>query len=1257
MKKHVALFILLLFFFHSPASVLEDRSNTPFNYIDTRYQYNNDFIPDNLPFQVISQDFNIPLNSDNVLFVYPSTAKQYVLSWNKQLGELLDVNIPFVDVETVSDEQLKSNHLVLLGNINDNRLILKLYEQRRAFIDTYFPGENGYIIQPGTSIWNRNFHVLLIGANRAESLNIAFSKFLEELQSNKNSIGAMRLLHTDLSIPSPPGNVEKLLQTTLEQAQFKSAPYGPIADWGLYFHITGNVQWAENFKKACYMLYERARLTGRWISEPWTNVYFNLWKLMLVWDTIDNDPFFSEQDRKIINAVLWGYTNFTNWLPNLDANQAIKGEMQQNHTTFLGLSLYFSYRYYTEKYQLKGLETMIEKVRRCFEEGQENSFVPNDDAGAYLKYAPLHTLIYTLSQSDKSYMENGHLANAADLIGVTFDNFRNQVSFGDVPTYIHDYRPSTDIVFFSMAANFYQNQEYQWMYNWLGGSSQFLIDRIYSGMYPKEMDAVYAKGFTGIKPVVLDSTALVWFGRRIGNLYQNTIYRDDSYFHKMSFRKSFDLNDEYLLLDGVSGLAHGHNDGNTLLRLTWKERIWLFDLDYFKLNTKFHNGVTIVCDGEQLEPPLLTKLDFISDKDHSGISKSTLQNYNGTDWERYILWNKGSWFFVFDKIKALQSGDYRLEGRWRTRGDATLESNTLKVVQGGKSFFIKSADKAYRRLEFEPDRVRSDWKNYPWGNGGLEVLIALEETRLNAGEEYAFANLLTASDRLEDPGHELLKLDNNLYEVLYKNNPVFIGFDLSHLNETGIFADADMFYLDSKELHILNATFFYFENTLFYNTQEYNNLTINLHNGDIRDAGNNSLGKLNQKELEKIKKPFFYEKKYFARKVEPQKSVSASIDFGINCIRKLETETIISGMGANDNHFALGDENGKLSYFVNGELHKEWQTPAKAKITTIALSDLDGDGSQEVIAGDAHANLYCYGRDGELRWSHLLTSCNGTDFSAKDIVVGPIEAEGKPTIIVGTGGWKVYAIRPDGDIRWECLTAYHEITKVGIVQPTDGLFYVLAGTEYQTPLNVIDPKQGKLIYFTWEEMGSEFISETDYFGFHLTDMLSFDANGDGKKDLLFGTLSNDVYALNVSDGHRIWKINAGDEITRLMNFTDPQSGEQRLLVANGYGSLILCDRAGKRLSRIELGHKITDLLVLPESKGRADIIVATAGGIKIVDHLLALRGTISSGNNLYQKLFLLTNSNTDSYRFAAAGKQSVDYFEYHPSFLRNSRQY
>src|SRR5690606_38146222 len=132
------------------------------------------YVANAFPRPVVSTDFRIPIGADQVLVVYPTEAISRMPVWKKLIKERMGVNLVFVDANVVSASQLAAHHIVLLGNIHNNPMSLTLYEQRRTFVDAYFPGKGGYIVHPATSIWNRNLHVLVIGASSLESLNKGF---------------------------------------------------------------------------------------------------------------------------------------------------------------------------------------------------------------------------------------------------------------------------------------------------------------------------------------------------------------------------------------------------------------------------------------------------------------------------------------------------------------------------------------------------------------------------------------------------------------------------------------------------------------------------------------------------------------------------------------------------------------------------------------------------------------------------------------------------------------------------------------------------------------------------------------------------------------------------------------------------------------------------------------------------------------------------------------------------------------------------
>jgi hypothetical protein len=226
----------------------------------------------------------------------------------------------------------------------------------------------------------------------------------------------------------------------------------------------------------------------------------------------------------LVDEVLWGYARFCTWLPNLSPEMAPPDEPRQNHTTFLALSLFNSYRYFTGKYGITGLDSLAESARMAFDRGAASSFRPNDDAGSYLNLAPIHLLTYQLGHNDLSYVKSPKMAALADLVAATIDNRNDPVGFGDVGGYTHRVKGTargTDASFFGMTAWATGDPRYQWLYNWStgtgpdrGGELGFSLEEMYYGCYAVDGKEAFPAHLTGVHPVFLDEGALKWSALR-----------------------------------------------------------------------------------------------------------------------------------------------------------------------------------------------------------------------------------------------------------------------------------------------------------------------------------------------------------------------------------------------------------------------------------------------------------------------------------------------------------------------------------------------------------------------------------------------------------------------------------------------------------------------------------------------------------------------------------------------------------------------
>ncbi len=1249
----------------------------------------NVYDPESFPARASDRIFEIALDPSTLLVVIPAGLEQKKADLERLFDQKTNNHFPFRSAAGLSADELRGKNLILIGNIMNNPLVLEMYMKRRAFADAYFPGSGGVFIHPAQSIWDPARNVLVIGVSRDEDLESGFAAFLDQLKPESKSLGIIHLLKTEHVIPDPPESAEPIFGAVQKDVR-ERPPYRSAAQWALMYFFTGEKKWAELFRDGMAVLHERAEKTGKWITEPWSNVYFALWNIFAAWRLIDDDPVFTMPDRRMIEDVLWGYTRYIGARPYLDEDKMALYEPRQNHYTFLALSLDAAYRYYTEKYGLSGLDSMADKVHRCFDLGQASSYRPNDDGGAgYQVLAPSHYLYYALGRGDLSFLESGRLQTLVDLLTATIDSRGDPVTFGDIGAY-SPRKPEDpqkpELQFLSVAAWYYKDGAYQWLYDWLGKRSRINLDPwspLGLGLYATDIPEAPPRRWTEILPVLLDEASLRWSSRRSERNSQVPL-AGRRYFDKISFRGGFDPQDEYLLLDGTSTFAHGHEDGNTVTRLTWKDRIWLFDLHYIKAGPQEHNGVSVVRNGTQDAPPPLNELECAADFDTAGLTLTTARDYNGADWQRHIFWRKGRYFLFLDCIRAGEAGHYRLENRWRTRGEANLSGNVLSVRQGDADFFIRSADTAGRALITVPDEYNGDW-NYPYGPDATIVCLARKDLTMPANANWIFANLMYAAETAAERDKELFKAGENLYMVSDAGEREFIGLDPGVLEKAGILTDCAIFTQTSDRLFLFGASRAAWDGgrisaparfSLEIDWPHRTAAVIVPEEGDFTFAGVEIRGSakappagMTSLRLQPGKyeltltqgmpsfRPLDSRSVGTAGSVMPESKGIKAVDFGMETESRIDNETAVSAVASDGGGVVCGTRKGAVFRVDGGKKTALFELPGGREVLAVRTADLNRDGSQEIISSDNDENIFCHDSAGALLWQLKTEKYFGRDANVVDIWVDDIDGTGNPTILAATNGWKLYAIRPDGTVRWENFIFYHQLTKVRVLKNKDKPV-IAVGTVYQTPFNLVDPENGAVIWKTWEQTGSETMSTTDYCGKHLRDMVFVDVNGDGNKDIVFGNEYQSVYALDAADGHTIWKAQVGDKVSVMKVLEAEEGEEERILVATDAGEIYVLDRRGRRLRMTSLGSGITGMEVIRhEPQRRQEILVSTEDGrVAVCDKKLQLRASLATGSGRLLGVYLAGRSGS-RLRFYAVAANKIFEIAYQPLDLRPSRHY
>ncbi len=458
-------------------------------------------------------------------------------------------------------------------------------------------------------------------------------------------------------------------------------------------------------------------------------------------------------------------------------------------------------------------------------------------------------------------------------------------------------------------------------------------------------------------------------------------------YDKIAFRTKIAPDSAYLLLDGLSGFGMAHADANNIVQFYDKGRVWLFPAGYMTYALPEHNVVVVMRDGQGgiAEVPMLADLELSADMSRFGAVRSTLHNYNGTDWARNILWAKDRYFLVIDEVVAVAAGAYVLQGWWKAGG--TLEGRRLQS-DGEVRFQLVSLD----------DSTLSQTIS----RRGQAQLRTSQTGVLRAGDQRVFMSLLqcTAAPHTEAvdarrlaPSAVALRGGAGEYEVL-GSRPLM---DSDELEVAG-----ELYWLHSDGFSVLAGTALTCGTRLF-ESEDSVTMECDLRRGrarvDVKEDTRLALltgpggevrcdGRLLQTRLRNdgllsFEVPAGEHRVRFpalaaAQLVPIQRALGAAWE------RAEVPPTPPPGLQADAPEMA--------------ELWR-WDSQGDTRTRTRVLlhADLDGDGRDELLVGTEDQVLRCFDGKGKLLWDFT------TEQRLCSAWVGDLRGDGELAILVGTG--------------------------------------------------------------------------------------------------------------------------------------------------------------------------------------------------------------------------------------------------------------
>lgn len=695
-------------------------------------------------------------NDNSATILYPDSAegKAAAAQIAKVVQEKTGVTLK-MRPGTAADREFEEN-VILLGNVFNNPAMLLLYAREFTPVDAICPGDGGYILQTVADPFGNGHGAILLGASDDVGLKLAVSAFASKIN---NSAFAAKVLsfpkffeakYSDELKKRYPWVTEKPGANTVSDGLKRGQDIldtgkhtsiaGLLRDTALRYQLTENSDQAQLFV-ALWDMYAKSAVNdpskmggGMWGFDS----DFPSYEVVCGWDNIEEDPALTDEQRLHVTQEM------ARWLREAVVPKAsmTPGRVAFNHQTFPALGVLRAGLYFTEGYPdvMEGAK-WLEQADRVFK-NQEKYFKSNEDCNTYQWLTDGHMMCYATARPDLTVFENGNAERISNYAIGTMNNLGYQVPYGDTGAWTASTGEQSTL----NAVTFITGNKAAL---WATSLKQDLRKSFSFYNFQQSAKVAAPAGFDGVKLWPLEPA------------YANTFPEDprpadNQLFDKISFRKSFDENSSYLLLDGLNNGGHGHRDGNSLEQLTQFGRIWLADNDYFKSQVKYHNSMQILRDGKASALPSYVALLGHGDSQHYGYSHTQLANYSGADWDRYVIWLKDQdAYLVLDKVTAQEAGEFQCRLLWHGVGAAKLTDDGMLLTQKGPSMWFQVAQGPKLSLINDGELGKSNWNGYKYADPVVRSLDATARVRLDKGQQYLFASVFHGQEKGDAPAWKL----------------------------------------------------------------------------------------------------------------------------------------------------------------------------------------------------------------------------------------------------------------------------------------------------------------------------------------------------------------------------------------------------------------------------------------------------------------------------------------------------------------------
>ena len=562
-----------------------------------------------------------------------------------------------------------------------------------------------------------------------------------------------------------------------------------ISEAGVLYLYTGRERFAEAFKA------QLIKWLGNWLArEPYLHgANDDLWRIVIAWDLLEEAPVFDDDERLWITRKLWellklehspyeqdGHFNRRNynyfrWLREKD-----KAMLRGNHMARFASSYFFGGRYFYQYYHMPEATHWLEEVRAFW--GPQMTTYAAEEATSSMAYITLSEATnYALANRVESFLSR-------DVLGVIADKGLAETAGADyLGGWLHP------LPFWALAAHHLKEPKYlqpicpnglpsedvrlSWTVSWEMGRS------FWDGRVPPEADATSDW-------VVQVPLARFYYDHAVTHGPETVPYAQ--VFDMVAFKDPLGRGEQYLSIGGHNTGSYSEDIANAIKTFVSHGLTWLKAAAYVATIRK-HNAVSVVRNGTGHPLPSYARLERIESTAEWGMSRTTLVDYNGTDWHRNVFNVPRKWFLVVDELVAREPSEYVLEARWNGRSPGGFDGEDFCFLQegpGGRELALRLIGGGWNSQYVIPWRY-SDYLASPMGQFPVAahemsieqkascdtMLVRRWSGSLGRGERHTFVHLFYVHPRHEDLPYRLKELNDRQYLVEGVDEAWQIGLD------------------------------------------------------------------------------------------------------------------------------------------------------------------------------------------------------------------------------------------------------------------------------------------------------------------------------------------------------------------------------------------------------------------------------------------------------------------------------------------------